>query len=321
MGTILVGRAMAPAATALTGLSGLATSGSPDVPLVENLLVNGGLEIWQRGTGPFSGNNTYSADRWQAQLGGSDTLSTSRDGANADAGSEFCAACTFTVTTGSGLYQRVEGYVALRGRTLTFSCRVRTSVAAAVRLELHDGVAGTNSAYHTGDGTYQTLSVTRTIAGTASMVRVGVQAMATATVYVDSATLCVGAGVLYLPRTAADDMARCKRYYHAIGGDAPFEYFGVGLCTATNTVSGIVIPYPAEMPIVPTVAFTAAATFAVLSATGNVIGLTAITSNSPGRRSTAVVATIGAASLVAGNSSPLLANNSTAARLTLEANP
>src|SRR5215467_12699065 len=34
-----------------------------------NYLVNGGFEIWQRGTGPFQGNGTYWADRWRCDIG------------------------------------------------------------------------------------------------------------------------------------------------------------------------------------------------------------------------------------------------------------
>ena len=67
-----------------------------------NLLTNGGFEIWQRGNGPYTGNGVYIADRWLLTL--VDTLSVSRNTANVDTslGSNYCAACTFTLGSGGG---------------------------------------------------------------------------------------------------------------------------------------------------------------------------------------------------------------------------
>src|SRR5204862_4142173 len=69
-----------------------------------NLLVNGSLNVWQRGNGPFTANNAYTADRWQISLAASDTLSVVRDAVNIDAaqGSIVAAACTFVLSGGAG---------------------------------------------------------------------------------------------------------------------------------------------------------------------------------------------------------------------------
>src|SRR5439155_10376677 len=68
----------------------------------QNLLVNPGFDIWQRGNGPFTATGAYSADRWIHNLAGTDTLSISKHttAANLDTGSIASAACTFVLGTG-----------------------------------------------------------------------------------------------------------------------------------------------------------------------------------------------------------------------------
>src|SRR5215471_12459380 len=116
-----------------------------------NLLTNGGFEIWQRGNGPFTANTAYTADRWIIGLAGTDTLSVSRDTTNVDpAGSNASAACTFTLGTGAGATNLRQGLqtssdqVSVGGRTLSFSARVRTSVANAVRLGFNNYYVNTS---------------------------------------------------------------------------------------------------------------------------------------------------------------------------------
>src|SRR6266516_2712368 len=99
-----------------------------------NQLVNGGFEIWQRGTGAFAANAAYTADRWQIGIVGTDTLSVSKNTANVDTGSIACAACTFTLGTGAGatylgqFCKTGDGHQ-VGGRTFSVSARVSTATA------------------------------------------------------------------------------------------------------------------------------------------------------------------------------------------------
>jgi hypothetical protein len=68
-----------------------------------NLLTNGGMELWQRGNGPFTG-SVWACDRWQLSLGGTSTMSVSKDTTNQDTGSQACAAVTYTQGTGSSFF-------------------------------------------------------------------------------------------------------------------------------------------------------------------------------------------------------------------------
>lgn len=184
----------------------------------DNLLVNGGLEVWQRGAGAFTANSAYAADRWQIVLGGTSTLSVSKDTTNVALGSGACAALTYTHNAVSSLSQKLEDYLQLRGHSVAFSARVRGSVASSARLRVTDGTTTWYSAYHTGGGAYETLSVVASIGAAATLVTVALDLGATGTYYLDNATLVTGSQPQdYQPLTPADDLARCERYYERHG--------------------------------------------------------------------------------------------------------
>jgi len=174
-----------------------------------NLLQNGGLEVWTRGPGPFSSTGqastislTYGPDRWEVSGIGNDTVAVSQDTINKDSGVS-CAACTFTLgasSAGSSTFNQAfaaaDG-MPLSGQTLTFSVRVKTSTANAVRPALYNGTTWTYGAYHSGNGQYQTLSVTAVMGAIPAspdwQVVGAVNFVGTSCVaYVDSATLSKG---------------------------------------------------------------------------------------------------------------------------------
>src|SRR5262245_43901007 len=285
-----------------------------------SVLVNGGFEVWQRGTGPFTGDGTRGADRWEnTQAAG--TMSVSRDSANADVGSTYCAAVTLTGSPNCQLRQKMEDYVGLRGRTLTLSVRVRCATATAVRPMVWDSVNGYRyGSYHTGGGAYETLTLTLLIAAATTALYVGVHIGAATTVYVDNGVLVVGnAAPAYVPLHPADELARCQRYYYEVGGLDTVEWVVAAQAyTATNVIA--VVRHPVEMALAPTVAVSAPGDWAVLNATGGYVACTALSAAAVTRRSARLSATV-ASGLVAGNASVLGANATTAARITFTANP
>jgi hypothetical protein len=187
-----------------------------------NLLTNGGFEIWQRGNGPFTAAGAYHADRWTINIISSDTFSVSRDTTNIDSGSGACAAVTFGLVGGAGsssVNQKlaVTDFPQLKGRVVSASCRVRCATANAVRIGIFDGVAWQYGAFHTGSGSYQTLTATVTL-GASGDYYCGVFFAASCTAYVDNAMLVVGSVAAdYAPMHPADDLARCQRYYQTLG--------------------------------------------------------------------------------------------------------
>ena len=182
-----------------------------------NLLTNGGFEIWQRGTGPFTGNNVYNADRWNTSIAGTDTLAVSRSTA-CDVQSTACALATFTLGTGGGstdIRQQLRtAEHALFGVQLSFSARVKTSTANAVRLLLFsDGTGGpiAFSSFQTGTGAFQQLSVTATIPGDATLVLAAIRFAASNVIAVNSASdLVTSAPPAVSTLTFTNFSGRCK---------------------------------------------------------------------------------------------------------------
>jgi hypothetical protein len=226
----------------------------PDVARA-NQLVNGGMELWQRGGGAVT--TGYTADRWLLEGTG---LSVSQNGApaNVDTGSQFSAACTYNGTA-SNFSQFMEAYPgSLRGRVVSGSVRVKTSTPGIVRLTVSsDGTSpvAITGAAHTGDGTFQTLTAAAfTVPADATKVyfRVGFSGAA-ATVYVDNAMLVVGSQAAnYVPMHPADDLARCLRYYEVIGGGSTGSISLGGYASATGLAMYAPVRFTMK-PVVPTI--------------------------------------------------------------------
>lgn len=309
-------------------LAGQPTSRAVDVtegpsrPVAANLLVNPGFEVWQRGAGPFTATTAYAADRWQIVLAGSSTLSVSRDAANADTGSLYCAACAYVHNAVSVLTQKLEDYPGLRGRVLALSVRVKTSTANAVRIGVYDSVNGYRySAYHTGSGAYETLAVAANIDAATTQVLVSAEFAASCTAYLDNATLVAdGVPAAHAPLHPADDLARCQRYYWELGGLLTTDPIGVGVATGATTMVGAVVHFPVEMGGAPTVTVSAAADFGLLSASGAGIVCATLTSPVVEKRTARLDATV-AAGLTAGHACFLRAQSTTNARITFVWNP
>jgi hypothetical protein len=213
-----------------------------------NLLVNGGLEIWQRGPGPMT--SSFCADRWEIALGGTSTLSVARSGVNDGFGSSASAQCTYTHAAGGSaeLRQKLEDYLQPRGRTFSVSMRVRSNVACNVFIR--DSVGSASSTVHTGNDTWQTLTATRTIDSAAVSLYVGVSmATGSGTVYIDNAMLVMGSQAAdYAPMHPADDLARCQRYYEILGGKLV-----VGGYNLAGSTIYAPLQFRATKPVVPTV--------------------------------------------------------------------
>lgn len=187
------------------------------------LVDNGGFEIWQRGTSftnPVT--QSYLADRWQINGSSVPTAYTvTQESSIIDSG---LYALKLNITTlgspvGFSIEQPMESGVPFRNKTLTLSMRVWSNVAGAtVFLHSNDGgnVFGTA---HTGNSTYQTLTVTTTFSANVTNIFFGFAVntsltAAVGTFYLDSTTLVYGPSPApFVPLIPAVDLLRCQRYY------------------------------------------------------------------------------------------------------------
>jgi hypothetical protein len=285
-----------------------------------NLLVNGGMEIWQRGNGPFTTIGAWTADRWVLAPGGASTMSASRDTANVDASSQYCLALTYTHSAESSFYQPTDPLLAyqLRGKSVTFSARVRCSVANAVRLALNDGVSNTLGSFHSGGGAYETLTLTKTFATTGATGSAQFDLMASCTAYVDNAMLVVGSVAAdYAPLHPADDLARCLRYYRRY---AATSTIGIGLGQAISAVNAVhhFLMSP-RTAVTPTATVSAPGDWWATAASSTGIACTNLVGSILHPDACTLQSTV-ASGLVAGNAS-YLQNNNGNSTISFEANP
>ncbi len=288
-----------------------------------NLLTNPGFEVWQRGTSFVAmATGAYGPDRWQFVKGGSSALTLTQDPAAGveSVGSRYAAKLVYTHNAASWLRQTAEDYLQYAGRTAAFAVRVLCTTPGAVRLEVGDGTTTTASAANTGAAGWETLTVTAPIGAAPTLLTASVALLASCTAWVDNATLVQGAvAMTYAPLHPAEDLARCLRYYFVVGGLVGYEYAATGMCHST-TAFAVMLRYPVEMVATPTMTISAAADWAVYSATGTVIACATLTFTVNNRRSAGLSGTV-ASGLVAGNATELFSNNTTNARLIFEANP
>jgi hypothetical protein len=200
--------------------------------LPKNLLANGGFEIWQRGTGPFTG-QIFSADEWKAEIQAGATFSVSKETTNHLSG-EACATIDFTSGGGNSawLAQCPENYKSLSGKYLTFSVWVKTSVADCVRVWLTDQTSGggdsASGSIHTGGGDWERLTVTKLIRddlvpqggawphGFGLQVYIVFDNADASGVLIDNAMLVEGyypEGVPFVPLSRSEEFSRIQRFY------------------------------------------------------------------------------------------------------------
>lgn len=284
--------------------------------------------------GPF-GASVFNADSWYATVsGGSAVFSGSiTRSTSADAKSRYCWTANFTstvpVTDWGYLVQVLETPQYLAGQPITLSVRVKVATANAVRVRLYaDANAGggggtsvlTYSAYHSGGGAWETLTVTITPPAGCNYAQVLIRFDTTCTPYLDNAMLVLGSAAAdFAPLTLTDDLARCQRYYQRF--DSVYSattIFGQGQGVSGGASAHIQIPLLQRMGGQPTLTLVSPVTnFAVFQG-GAAAAITAISAWNVGPDHVSVTVTVGT---TAGANVMLVANSTTSAWLALEWNP
>lgn len=199
-----------------------------------NLLTNPNMEIWQRGTGPFT--TGYAADCWQIWTGAGATITVSRTNTIIPAtGSKYSAVVTVTGTAGPQLGSYYNHMVQemgpqLRGQTVTFSALVHSVTPNMVfaRTWMVPGTL-TDGAFHTGDNTWQWLTATCVVDPGVTSIHPELVFKAPGTVYVNATSFVIGSVAgSYAPLHPADDLVRCMRYYEVLGIPGAGDYIMSG---------------------------------------------------------------------------------------------
>jgi hypothetical protein len=263
-------------------------AGGPQVA-GKNAVINGGMDVWQRGTSftLTNGVASYTADRFMVQCNFSSGSSTATQqtftpGTAPVAGYEsqfFLRITNSAGGTNTELQQRVEDVRTYAGQTVTISfwAKASSAVTMANTIIQNFGSGGSGSVSTT--GTSQTLttswarysttitvpSVSGKTIGTSSYLQVYPMYYSSGTIasnVIDVWGVQLEVGSVATPFSRAGgtiqgELAACQRYYwNAKTAD---NTIGAGVVSST-TNAFISVKYPQTMRIVPTLTFATAAT-------------------------------------------------------------
>ena len=264
-----------------------------------NRIINGAMQIWQRGTtinSQGNGQNDYTADRWAIGHNNSHMAAVSQSNGT-DAGFEYCA----RVQRDSGNSQtdqmrfhtalEAKDVIPLRGHFLTLSYYARkgadyseaNSKITGVRIATGENNDGDPNAYSGGHWTNATTLLTGTPTLTTSWQRfthltINPVSSAARSMIIEFRHTPVGTagsndwyevtgiqleiGPVATPfehLTYSDEVQRCKRYFQKFSAYGDHHHFGVARAEGNTARSGIVVQVP--MRSSPTVACNGHRTF------------------------------------------------------------
>jgi len=264
----------------------------------KNVLINGGLDVWQRGTTYTGAAGAYiTADRWYMYSSTSCTFA--RETTTIPSGCQY----SMKITVGASAaniqgYQAIETLNAVQyaGQNVALSMNFQASVSTSMTITLEYSttvdqglavggwVAITATSGGTGTattGSFATISGVYAIPSTAKSIRVSfatVGTMASAAIlYWGKAMLELGSTVTTFARaggTIQNELAACQRYYiRYIAG----PYTTAGYYNTTQLYP--TITFPVEMRIAPTAIGTSAAGALVSYVNGSARTSTALAFN------------------------------------------
>jgi len=242
----------------------------------KNFVINGGMDIWQRGTTVSFGSfdPRFLADRWFCFVGtAGNTLS--QETTTVPEGARYALKWNSTGAGGSfGVYQGIEtaNTIPLAGKTVTVQAQVTgtTGKTAALYLYSSTGVDTTpisvsTTVGNTGNvsltsGTFSTLSLTVAVPSNVKTLKVG---LISADSFANTEFVTFGNVQLELGNVATSftragatiggELALCQRYYWRQNSDATavFAIYGNGIANST-TNCGVAIANPVQMRTTPT---------------------------------------------------------------------
>lgn len=235
-----------------------------------NYVINGGMDVWQRGTSFTNpANNAYTADRWQVQhngTGATRTISQQAFSPGTNLGQDesasffrYAVSVAGSGNTYNGLLNKIEDVRTLAGKTVTFSFWAKADATRNVTFDIERGFgSGGSSQTNTVIGTvslstsWARYSLTTTIAaltgltvGANSYVAVRWQLPAGTSFTVDIWGVQLEEGSVATPfrrnaNSLQGELAACQRYYEKSYhlNTPPFTNTTDGLFTFYGTSDG-----------------------------------------------------------------------------------
>jgi len=233
-----------------------------------NAIINGGFDIWQRGTsGTVSANETFAADRWRVNSGGGGVLAWSQQtftpGQTDVAGNPtYYLRCNYT-TSGTGavlIETHLEDVGTLAGQvaTLSFYAKISSGTKSVTpRFIQNFGSGGstqtvTSLTAVTLTTSWQRFTITATVpsitgktVGAGSFLRIDIDNGTSGVLAYDIANfqLEAGSSATAFKRNAPSiqgELAACQRYYYRLGSSSTYEVMGNGIAASSTTFTTFV---------------------------------------------------------------------------------
>ena len=205
-----------------------------------NLIINGAMQVWQRGNSGF-GHNSFSADRWVEFTNTNDGLSVSKidlpSSGEPGLPRQFTSMAKFALTAGStgnlnDLRQKIEHPKGLAGQTLTLSYYIKASSSCTIqnRRVSFEQVTNAPTGVSLPDinitTSWQRIVDTFTLGSNGNAVYSGSSYLdvvlslpfnTTVDVYITGVQLEVGdTATPFEHRSYGDELQRCMRYYEKL---------------------------------------------------------------------------------------------------------
>jgi hypothetical protein len=241
----------------------------------KNFLINGGMDIWQRGTSftIASGTPQYTADRWTNYFNNTGTIA--QETTLKPDTSTYSLKVTNTATSAdNAIFQLVEQQQMqqFRGKVVTLSVKLAGTLGLAPSITLaysttaNDTLLNTNTQISAGStlnpsinaSTFVTWALTFTVPTTAKQLRIGIgtgSVVNTNVLYVAEVQLEQGSVATPFSRAAGTiqgELAACQRYCYVQSYlDASNLRVGMGGLEST-TQAAILVKFPVTMRTKPT---------------------------------------------------------------------
>jgi hypothetical protein len=339
------------------GTINLLTSSTLSVAGGKNIVINGGMDIWQRGlsgtANSYSGGAGYNVDRWQSGYT-SGALTVSKQGTSDSTNLptiQYCARVQRNLAQTSvnalNFAQTIETAQAyqLAGKAVTLSFYARkganySASANALGVILYTGTGSDQSIWgFTGStaaistsvtltSTWQRFTATATLASNASEIGVLLSYTPTGTAgandyyEVTGVQLELGSTATTFSRaggTIQGELAACQRYYFLAGKENTYSVFGHGIAY-TTTQAYVSIIFPVTMRIAPSTLdySTVAGQGSPGGSTTAATNLTINTANTSSKIASLTI-TVGSALWTSAYPATILSNNSTSGYVGLSA--
>jgi hypothetical protein len=305
----------------------------------KNAIINGGMDIWQRGTSSTASGSYGAADRWW-QLIASGSCTYSRESTIIPSGSQYSLKL-LSGGAGTNAYamQAIETANAIRyaGQTVILSAQVAssasvswtcvlsysTAVDTAVGGSWTDITPTSGGTATTTSTTFSTITGVFAVPSTAKSFRLhflaGSMASGTAA-YLGNTQLEIGSVATAFTRAGGSiqgELAACQRYYYRTGGQQ-YTFYGNAIAqNATSTYTSL--PLPVTMrTTAASIDYQTAVNYRLQGSTAFNVTAISLSGVGDGLNTAGIVVTV-ASGLTAGNYYQFLSNNSTATYIGISA--